>query len=68
MPGRIALHQPDAGRRELGTHRRVHTRIRTGDTVTELTRQQGDAAHERAADPQDVDMPFQPTPGRAKRA
>ena len=58
--GQVALHQVDTRRAQLGAHGRVDGRIGTRYPKTHLPGQQGDAAHEGAADPQDVNVPFQP--------
>src|SRR6185312_10290353 len=51
----VAFHQCDAQRAQLVAHRRIDVRIRTGYVMPELARQRGDAAHEGAADAEDVD-------------
>ena len=53
---RIAFDQLDALRRELGAHRRIDVGVATGDLVAGLARDRRDAAHERAADAENVDM------------
>lgn len=51
-----AFDQLDALRFELGAHRRVDVGVAAGDAVAGLTGDQGNAAHEGAADSKDVDM------------
>ena len=48
--------QFDSLRGELRTHRRIHVGIATRDAVPCRARQDGDAAHEGAADAKDVNM------------
>ena len=52
---------------ELRRHRRIHVRIRTFDLVPELARERCDAAHECAADTEDVESHrwFRAQPGTA---
>ncbi len=56
MGGIITLHQLDALLRQLRAHRRIDVGVGTADAITKLTRQHGDAAHERAADSQNMNM------------
>ncbi len=58
----IALDQRDALRLELRAHRRVDAGIRAGDAVARRAGQRGDAAHERAADAEDVQVHQAPAP------
>ena len=48
--------QLDAERAQLVAHRRVDVGVAAGDLVAGLARQRGDAAHEGAADAEDVDV------------
>ena len=50
------LVQFDAGGFQLRGHRRVDIFIATGDGVTGVARQHGDAAHERSADAEDMNV------------
>ena len=52
----VALANCDAQCREPIAHRRIDVLIRTGNPVAGRLRQGRDAAHERAANPQDVQM------------
>ena len=54
VPAVIALHQRDAERFELRAHRRVDACVGALDLVAQLARERGDAAHEGAADAEDV--------------
>jgi hypothetical protein len=55
-PAVVALDQFDALLLELGAHRRIDIGIATGDAMPGGAREQRDAAHEGAADAEDVDM------------
>ena len=41
---------------ELGRHRRIHVGVATGDAMPGRLRDRRDAAHERAADAEDVEV------------
>ena len=56
LRGVPARNQFDALLLELGAHGRIDVGIATGDTMASLTRQHRNAAHEGAADSQDVYM------------
>ena len=56
LRGVVALDQRDALRLELRAHRRVDVGVRTGDAVARGARERRDAAHERAADAEDVQV------------
>ena len=51
-----AFGEADPERRQLSGHRRIDVGIATGDGVARALRNGGDAAHERAADAQDVQV------------
>ena len=50
----VALHQLNAQASQLVAHRRVHAGVATGDPVAGLDSQRGQAAHEGAANSQNV--------------
>ena len=52
----VALDQLDAERGELVGHRRIDVLVRAGDAMAGRARQRRDAAHERAADPENVNV------------
>ena len=54
--GSVAFHQIDAQGLELVTHGGVDGTVTAGDAMPGLPRQSGQAAHERAADAQDMYM------------
>ena len=58
LRGVEALHDVDAQRLQLRAHRRIDILVRTGDAMTGGTRDGGDAAHERAADAEYVDVHY----------
>ena len=56
--GAVALCQLDAERLELLAHRRIDIRVAAGDAMPGLLRDRCDAAHECAADAEDVKVHF----------
>ncbi len=66
LVGLVAFDDVDAERRELRAHRRVDVAIGAGDTVAGGARDGRDAAHERAADAEDVQVQSQPPPPLAR--
>jgi hypothetical protein len=50
------IDQLDAGGSELIAHRRIHVRIAAGYPVARRAREEREAAHESAADAEDVEM------------
>jgi hypothetical protein len=56
LGGVVALDQFDALSLELGAHRRIDIGIAARHAMAGRPRQQGDAAHEGAADAEDVDV------------
>ncbi len=56
LRGLEALGQRDAERFELRAHRRIDIAVRAGDSEARGAREGGDAAHESAADAEDVDV------------
>ncbi len=56
MAGGVTLHETNARRLQLGTHGGIDVGVGTGDAVAEGARQEGDAAHEGAADTEDVQV------------
>ena len=54
--GLVALDQFDAERCELLRHRRIDVLVRAGDPMAGGARQRRDAAHERAADAENVNV------------
>ena len=52
----VAFDQVDAKRDELIAHRRVDVGVAAGDTMASVLRERGDAAHESAADAEDVNV------------
>ena len=54
--GPIALHQLDAGRCQLGAHGGIDIGVRSADLMAQRPGQQGDTAHERSADTEDMEM------------
>src|ERR1019366_713300 len=56
LPGVVAVDQLDAEGGELIAHRRIDVGVAAGDAVPGVARQGGNAAHERAADTEDVQV------------
>src|ERR1700686_1445638 len=54
--GVVALDQFDAERAQLRAQRRIHIAVRTGDAVSGRARDRGDAAHERAANSENMNV------------
>ena len=54
LVGTVAFDDLDRLRGELRAHRRIHVRVAAGYAVPGVAREQRDAAHEGAADPEDV--------------
>jgi len=52
----VTLDEIDANRAQLSAHRRIDVGVATGDAVSGLLRDSRDAAHEGAADAEDVEM------------
>ena len=52
----VAFDELDALRCELRAHRRIDVRVAAGDLVARLARDHGEAAHEGAADAEDVEV------------
>ena len=56
LVGAVAFDQLDAERAQLIAHRRVDVGVAAGDAVAGFARERGEAAHEGAADAEDVDV------------
>ena len=52
----VAFDQPDALLLELGAHRRIHVGVAAGHGMAGCAREQRNAAHEGAADAEDMDV------------
>src|SRR5690606_36203594 len=67
LAGLVALDQLDAERAQLVAHRGIDIRVAAGDAMPRLPGDRRDAAHEGAADAEDVDVQgLAGSPGRVR--